>query len=810
MPVTFAPQVLKDPIAVIVEAVLTVEPALEREAITETVTKISGGRHKRRLLAQSLVDNPQVLQDGRSPAPRAIGDLLLALQKLGTQSITPPVCAMCGKHLRTLQRRGQDWYCTACTAALGPCAACGKTKQLVFRDRQGRARCAQCPPVESGAPATMLTAAIAGIDPSVDQATIATALAATASRPGFRRQLAWAIEERPELLTGAGAEAPLPSVLRLIDRLLDAGVAGIVRPPCPGCDRVIPLHRRINGLWLCRTCVAHSRAVACASCGTVREPGTRDEHGRPLCPNCLARHPNNHEVCITCGRRRPVCNRTPAGPVCANCRPLTIATCSICGTHGPTLRSKTTGRPWCTACAQRWAICSGCNQMRPVRGGTRIEPLCSTCTRPDPAFWRTCQDCGQPGRIHLGRCARCSLDQKLRELLGDHNGQIRPDLQEIYQALATTPRPHTAAGWLAKSAAPRILREIKDGDKPLTHTTLDELPSGKTVEHLRSVLVAIGTLPQRDEQMARLERWITATIAAREDPDERSVLHRYASWHVARRLRGRVNGTEATYGQFTGARHNINAAIALLDALTGNGTTLATARQRDLEAWLADSNAPNRKDAGNFVRWAKRNKLTSLDFAAIRWTGPTGVIDTEGRWQQARTLLHDENLETEDRVAGLLVLLYAQRAAAISRLTISHVTSGPGGVLLRLGEEPVLLPEPLDALILRLATTRTGHAAIGAGSETGWLFPGGQPGRPISAYRLGERLRELGIRPGQARSSALFQLATDLPAALLARMLGIHITVAVAWQRASSGDWTTYAAEISRRNTTDRDKETRL
>jgi hypothetical protein len=28
-------------------------------------------------------------------------------------------------------------------------------------------------------------------------------------------------------------------------------------------------------------------------------------------------------------------------------------------------------------------------------------------------------------------------------------------------------------------------------------------------------------------------------------------------------------------------------------------------------------------------------------------------------------------------------------------------------------------------------------------------------------------------------------------------MLGIHITVA--WQRASAGDWTSYAAEISRR-----------
>ncbi|MEU1721561.1 hypothetical protein [Nonomuraea sp. NPDC005692] len=85
--------------------------------------------------------------------------------------------------------------------------------------------------------------------------------------------------------------------------------------------------------------------------------------------------------------------------------------------------------------------------------------------------------------------------------------------------------------------------------------------------------------------------------------------------------------------------------------------------------------------------------------------------------------------------------------------------------------------------------------------DTPRLFPGGQPGRPISATHLGKRLKGLGIQPGQARSTALFQLATELPAALLARMLGIHIDVAVAWRRASSGGWMTYAADVSRRTT---------
>jgi hypothetical protein len=67
----------------------------------------------------------------------------------------------------------------------------------------------------------------------------------------------------------------------------------------------------------------------------------------------------------------------------------------------------------------------------------------------------------------------------------------------------------------------------------------------------------------------------------------------------------------------------------------------------------------------------------------------------------------------------------------------------------------------------------------------------GRPGRrPVSSGHLGQRLKDIGIQPGPTRSIALFQLATELPAAILARMLGIHIDVAVAWQHASAGDWT--------------------
>lgn len=67
---------------------------------------------------------------------------------------------------------------------------------------------------------------------------------------------------------------------------------------------------------------------------------------------------------------------------------------------------------------------------------------------------------------------------------------------------------------------------------------------------------------------------------------------------------------------------------------------------------------------------------------------------------------------------------------------------------------------------------RTGTHCRCAERDVPMLFPGGQPGRPISSYRLAECLREHGIHSGQAHSTALFQLATDLPAAVLARLPG--------------------------------------
>jgi hypothetical protein len=117
VPNAFASEVLDDPIGVMVDLVLQHQPGLDRAAVTSIAERVAGGRAKRRGLAQALLDRPAVLTDGRSPAPRAVADLLIALNKAGATHISAPVCAECGKLLRTIQRRGEHWYCGVCGPA---------------------------------------------------------------------------------------------------------------------------------------------------------------------------------------------------------------------------------------------------------------------------------------------------------------------------------------------------------------------------------------------------------------------------------------------------------------------------------------------------------------------------------------------------------------------------------------------------------------------------------------------------------------------------------------------------------------------
>jgi hypothetical protein len=204
--------------------------------------------------------------------------------------------------------------------------------------------------------------------------------------------------------------------------------------------------------------------------------------------------------------------------------------------------------------------------------------------------------------------------------------------------------------------------------------------------------------------------------------------------------------------------------------------------------------------SANFVRWAvTRRHASGLTAPATRWAGPSGPLDQDRRWADARRLLHDGTYPAADRAAGLLVLLYAQKLSVITALTTQHVLHEDGRTLLRLGSRPIVLPAPLDALVTGLADGRRPPGSSLLSVPSPWLFPGRWPGRALTEDALAQRLHALGISPRQGRSTALFTLAAEVPAAILAKTLGIHVQAAIQWQKLSAGDWAAYAADISGR-----------
>ena len=75
------------------------------------------------------------------------------------------------------------------------------------------------PGPDPGDPAGALLALMAKLEPALAPETVLAALDQAAARPDGRRRIAAAVTGQPELLTGQGARAPIPGVLRFISAL---------------------------------------------------------------------------------------------------------------------------------------------------------------------------------------------------------------------------------------------------------------------------------------------------------------------------------------------------------------------------------------------------------------------------------------------------------------------------------------------------------------------------------------------------------------------------------------------------------------
>jgi hypothetical protein len=456
--------------------------------------------------------------------------------------------------------------------------------------------------------------------------------------------------------------------------------------------------------------------------------------------------------------------------------------------------------PCYNATLRRRGTCAGCAAQRrlvwpPGAGAT----TCCDCAGITPMH--ACATCGLEDKLYeRGSCERCSLGRRAREVMAGPDGEVPTALLPVFDAIVASVCARKALNWLRSGAGSPVLRALATGELACSHEALDAYLRPKAADYVRHMLVAHGALPERDEPLARFERWVDERVAAVERDEDRHLAQSFARWSTLRGVRHRIERTSGPRRTTTrAARNQITAAIGFLDWLAAEGLTASSCGQGDIDRWVTTGPA-SRRDVRHFLTWLAERKLVAKFTVQSPPQHAGEPMDPEHRWLVVRRLLHDDTVALEDRVAGSLVLLYAQTLSRIATMTTDQISGRKGVVLLRLGRYELTVPEPLASLLDSLVTEGRGHhVGIGATSTTPWLFPGLLPGQPITPSRLGDRLGRYGVDARAARRAALLQLAAEIPAAILADMLGITVNTAVGWVHAAGGDWANYAAIVSGR-----------
>lgn len=689
------------------------------------------------------------------------------------------------------------------------CISCAKPlRRASARDADGGPVCSKCHMWDLQSPAALankrrILEAVRIVEPGLPEGKILLAIEEAAGNLRGLTYLSAQIREVPDVLAASSEAKKI--TYRLIARLIEAGAENVALPRCALCAGEMPLRNTFGDRRICAACYRRRfQRAECSRCGRHRYIATRTDSGEPLCGSCRVRDPKSWDECALCGEVYRVNARTEdGGAICTRCYRSPPDVCDECGARSR-ITSRKGGKAVCSRCYEYpKRPCGRCGRVRRIhRRATEDAPdLCHAC------WWEpiaTCHRCGEEGMcngIKKGEplCLRCRLADRVDAALTGPDGSIPAALLELRDTIVSVGNPRSGHVWIGRSPAVGILRRLAKGELELSHEALDALPQTPSLVHLRDLLIASGALPERDPRLARLESAVARHAASIENPEDAYLLKTFGTWRVTRRLRRRVERGMAGVLSAENARRVVAEAARFIRWLDARGKRVAECAQADVDEYLAEG-VQARFPVGGFISWATAMRaMGQLSVpAAKRGDSSARPVDLEGRVKTARRLLHDDDLDPADRVAGALVVIYAQPLSRICRLTLDDLTLENGDVSVRFGKgvkEAVLMPEPLGSLLCKLPWRRqVGISGKLAGDSSRWLFPGRQAGRHQHPEYLRIRLKKLGIESRPSRNAALIQLAAEIPAVVLADTLGIHPRTATDWAEKAGGNWTNYVA----------------
>ena len=483
--------------------------------------------------------------------------------------------------------------------------------------------------------------------------------------------------------------------------------------------------------------------------------------------------------CTQRGRRRATSTRTDP--------------CARCGRNIPRLAARWPEGRLCFTCyfaaIHSHGTCPGCRRQRLLPGPPDPEgtALCGSCAGIPDDF--TCARCGVEAGHHRGSlCARCVLRDDLHKLLG--GAPTDPALIGLVDALCASDRPESIIVWKRSPKVQRLLRGLGNATIPLTHEGLDGVP-GKPTEHLRALLQHHGHLPSRDAYLPRFERWIDDKLEGLPDEVRQPVKH-FATWHHLRRIRAKAAAGAPTRGPVHSAKQEITETIKFLEWLHENyQRTAASCTQIDVDEWL--TTGPTTRNAIRTFFVVAKNTRVNTEVAVphrARKTSPSLTQDQRFAW--VHELLTGSSESLPYRVAGLLLLLYAQPLVRVVTLQLDAIDDHPDGMSIKLGQRATDAPEPF-AQLLRDHIANRPNLRTGAGNNNPWLFPSTLAGRHLHPNTVMERLRDLGVNLLGARNRAIGELVLECPPSIVADALGYSPRVASYHADKAAEPWARYA-----------------
>lgn len=224
--------------------------------------------------------------------------------------------------------------------------------------------------------------------------------------------------------------------------------------------------------------------------------------------------------------------------------------------------------------------------MRSAGGRLRQEeagPLCPECAGVNFAY--RCPTCFTMGRLLHGQCPRCRALQELDETFAGPDGQRSPQLAPLAEVLEQYEQPYSLVLYLRRPGG-QLIRAMASGDLECSHEALDALRQTASVQHLRGLLVLAEVLEPREEQLAQFKRDIKVCLDEVTDPHDKTVLVRYARWHLMPLACHRLERSGLNRFQREHLRRKLQTAKVLLTHIRHRGSTLDNVTQTLVDRWL--------------------------------------------------------------------------------------------------------------------------------------------------------------------------------------------------------------------------------